>query len=376
MHPRNKHREYLDYSDLACRQKGLKRFVFENAWGGASIDYSNQEALEELTRSLLAEFYDIRKWTLPKGYLCPPVPQRADYVHTIADLLNASLSIVAGDDQQALEAIGPRIWGLDIGAGASCIYSLLGVREYGWSFIASDVDEVALRNAEDVLSANSLSSRITLRRQADPKQILKGVLRRGESLAFTICNPPFHETLDHAEQAATMKWKRLSRGKQLSNKKNYQGQEVELCCEGGEVGFVLRLVEESARQRFRLACLWFSSLLSRQSSMKPIHQRLGELGAKRRRFEICQGRNVKWVIAWSFYPKTERGLQLLQMLEVARGDASEANEAREGTEETEAAVPEMPVPRKRSAQPVGEAVRAKRPTLHERQKDMFQSCAE
>ena len=148
-----------------------------------------------------------------------------------------------------------------------------------------------------------------------------------------------------------MKWKRLSRGKQLSNRKNYQGQEVELCCEGGEVGFVLRLVEESARQRFRLACLWFSSLLSRQSSMRPIHQRLGELGAKRRRFEICQGRNVKWVIAWSFYPKTERGMQLLQMLEVARGDASEANEAREGTEETESAVPEMPVPRKRSAQP-------------------------
>ena len=174
MHPRNKHREYLDYRDLAARQKGLKRFVFENAWGGASIDYSNQEALEELTRSLLAEFYDIRKWTLPKGYLCPPVPQRADYVHTIADLLNASLSIVAGDDQQASEAIGPRIWGLDIGTGASCIYSLLGVREYGWSFIASDVDEVALRNAEDVLSANSLSSRITLRRQADPKQILEG----------------------------------------------------------------------------------------------------------------------------------------------------------------------------------------------------------
>ena len=321
-----------------------------------------------MTRSLLAEFYSIQSWTLPRGYLCPPVPQRADYIHTVADLLNASLAAGTGDDgdaRQATEATGPGILGLDIGTGASCIYSLLGLREYGWSFIASDVDEAALKNAEAVLAANGLSRQVCLRRQEDlvpfcviflilgslirqptpkrvpllryqedPRRILRGVLRRGESIAFTICNPPFHETLDHAHKAATTKWRRLSKGRQVSDAKNYQGQEVELCCEGGEVGFVLRLVEESARPRFQLACLWYSSLLSRQSSMKPIHQRLGELGAKRRRFEICQGRNVKWVIAWSFYSKHERAAKLLEMLEAGgKAGATGTKRTREAASE-------------------------------------------
>ena len=329
MHPRNKHREYLDYRDLAAQQKGFRRFVFENAWGGASIDYSNQEALEELTRSLLAQFYNIRQWALPAGYLCPPVPQRADYIHTLADLLNASLAVARSDR----EAVGPNIRGLDIGTGASCIYSLLGLREYGWSFIASDVDCTALTNAEAILAANGLSRQVSLRRQEDPSRILRGILLRGESVAFTVCNPPFHETLGHAQKAATTKWRRLSKGREVSDVKNYQGQEVELCCEGGEVGFVLRLVEESARPRFQMACLWYSSLLSRQSSIQPIYERLGELGAKRRRFEICQGRNVKWVIAWSFHPKHERATKLLEMLRDSDDSdvvAEEAEPARVG----------------------------------------------
>ncbi len=50
------------------KQKGLQRFVYVNRWGGASIDYSDPKALEELTRSLLAEFYQIT-WRLPDGSL-------------------------------------------------------------------------------------------------------------------------------------------------------------------------------------------------------------------------------------------------------------------------------------------------------------------
>lgn len=59
MHVRNKHRSYLDYRELARKQPLLEPFVFVNAWGNASIDYADPEALEELTRSLLREFYDL-----------------------------------------------------------------------------------------------------------------------------------------------------------------------------------------------------------------------------------------------------------------------------------------------------------------------------
>lgn len=217
MHPRNKHRIYLDYRELAKKQTGLQPFVFENQWGGASIDYSDPDALEELTRALLAEFYDIRHWRLPKGYLCPPVPQRADYIHVLADLLQHSL--------HEMEPRGPSVCGLDVGTGASCIYSLLGTREYGWSFIASDIDETALTNAEKLLNENGLKERITLRQQQDPRRALRGILLPHEVVAFSICNPPFHETIEHARQAASSKWKRL--GKELK-RKNYQAGQPQL----------------------------------------------------------------------------------------------------------------------------------------------------
>merc|ERR1712194_657661 len=87
---RNRHREYLDYYDLASRQPSLEPYVFTNTFGGASIDYTNEEALRELTKCLLADFYNIVSWHIPAGYLCPPVPQRVDYIHCIADLLSVT----------------------------------------------------------------------------------------------------------------------------------------------------------------------------------------------------------------------------------------------------------------------------------------------
>ncbi|CAL1171240.1 unnamed protein product [Cladocopium goreaui] len=323
MHPRNKHREYLDYRDLAKKQKGLRRFVYENQWGGASIDYSDPEALEELTRSLLAEFYQIQHWNLPAGYLCPPVPQRVDYLHIMADLLRDTLKPAEGtegpEDPEGPEGkqetqIPQGLCGLDIGTGASCIYSLLGAREYAWRFIASDIDAVALQHAAQLVAENGLEKQITLRRQEDPKRVLRGVMPKkvSQSVAFAVCNPPFHESLEQAQQAARSKWQRL--GKELESK-NYQGRELELCCEGGEVGFVQRFAEESAKVCYRSKCVWFSSLLSRHSSWQPVVDKLRQLGAKHRSFELGTGRNVKWVIAWTFLPKSLRRLQLqLQLM--------------------------------------------------------------
>lgn len=39
-----------------------------------------------LTRALLRADYGL-EWDLPRAFLCPPVPQRANYVHWIEDLL-------------------------------------------------------------------------------------------------------------------------------------------------------------------------------------------------------------------------------------------------------------------------------------------------
>jgi len=33
-------------------------------------------------------YYDIEYWDIPEGYLCPPIPGRADYIHYMAQMLN------------------------------------------------------------------------------------------------------------------------------------------------------------------------------------------------------------------------------------------------------------------------------------------------
>lgn len=320
MHPRSRHQEYLDYRDLAARQPSLIPFVYTNPYGGTSIDYTDQRALKELTRCLLRELYGVVEWSIPDGYLCPPVPQRADYIHGMADLLvpeqpgqsQASASST-GLAKSLSPARGPGIRGLDVGTGASCIYCLLGAHEYGWNFIGSDIDAGALKNARAIVKQNGLADRIKLRRQQDPTRIFHNVLRSGETIAFCVCNPPFHESLQHAHWSAGAKWRRLGRQAQGAEL-NYQGQPSELWCEGGEVGFVSKMAEESAQAHLRDACLWFSSMLSRESSMSPVWTLLGELGAKRRNWELQQGRMTKWIIAWTFVGRREREARLVEMV--------------------------------------------------------------
>jgi len=68
---------------------------------------------------------------LPLGALFPPVPGRADYVHHIADALQKSL--LSEDDDDVSDHVGdggavpmgPAVTGMDIGTGASCIYSTI-----------------------------------------------------------------------------------------------------------------------------------------------------------------------------------------------------------------------------------------------------------
>ena len=39
-----------------------------------------------LNAAWLKVFYEVESWSIPPGYLCPPIPGREDYVHHAADL--------------------------------------------------------------------------------------------------------------------------------------------------------------------------------------------------------------------------------------------------------------------------------------------------
>jgi len=133
MHKRNKHQGRYDLELLVKTVPELQTRVFVNDHGVESIDFFDPEAVKLLNRALLLVHYGVEYWDIPEGYLCPPVPGRADYIHHLADFFEAPK--------------GSHIRALDIGTGANCIYPIIGHSEYKWSFVGSESESTAYQNA-------------------------------------------------------------------------------------------------------------------------------------------------------------------------------------------------------------------------------------
>jgi 23S rRNA (adenine1618-N6)-methyltransferase len=294
LHPRNRHRGRYDFAELTRSCPELAAFVKLTPYQDESIDFADPEAVRALNRALLKHFYGIHQWDLPAGYLCPPIPGRADYLHHIADLLGAGGPIPRGGSVRVL----------DIGVGANCIYPLRGHQEYGWRFLGSDIDPAALAAAGRILQANAgLAGAIELRLQPDPAHIFQGLLRDGETFALSICNPPFHASPGEAREAARRKLGNLGKGGPF--RLNFGGRGAELWCPGGETGFVGRMIAESARIPTR--CRWFSTLVARSSSLPALRRALGQAGAlATRTLDMAQGQKQSRILAWTFQPDPDK----------------------------------------------------------------------
>ncbi len=293
LHPRNRHRERYDFPPLIQSCPELGAFVAPNAYGDASIDFGDPAAVKTLNRALLAHFYGIQGWDIPPGYLCPPIPGRADYVHHLADLL------ATGNGGSIPR--GSSVVALDIGVGANGIYPILGNREYGWRFVGSDIDQGALASTQRILGANpDLGKAIELRLQRNPARIFDGILRAGERIDVCLCNPPFHSSMREAREGTERKWRNLGRGTGAQKSLlNFGGQGRELWCEGGESAFVGRMIEESTA--LAIQCLWFTTLVSKSSNLPTIRAALKRAGvAATRIIEMAQGQKQSRLVAWTF----------------------------------------------------------------------------
>lgn len=284
LHPKNPHRGRYDFAKLIADSPELAAFVSPNTYGDESIDFADPAAVRALNRALLIHFYAVKDWDIPAGYLCPPIPGRADYLHYLADLL-------------AVSGVGSGARVLDIGTGANCIYPLIGHRALGWQFVGSDIDPAALENAQRIIAANGLNEVIELRLQTSRAAIFDGVIRPDETFDLTLCNPPFHASLADANQGTQRKWKNL--GKTDQSRLNFGGQGAELWCKGGEEAFVCRMIEESAR--FKTRCRWFTSLISKSASLPAVYRTLNKVAVKEHRtIEMAQGQKVSRFVAWTF----------------------------------------------------------------------------
>ena len=290
LHPKNKHQGRYNLKELIVTQPSLADFVSPNGYGDDSIDFFNPEAVKALNTALLMHYYDITYWEIPENYLCPPIPGRADYIHHIAQLLS--------ENNYGNVPTGNKIICLDVGVGANCIYPLVGNKEYGWSFIGSDIDNKAIANAQKIVDENGLKESISLRLQENPKDVFYGVLPKEEQIDITICNPPFHASAEEANKGTQRKLNNL-KGKQVDLVKNFGGQHSELWCDGGQNKINRNMVKES--KKFSTSCFWFTTLVSKQSNLKSIYNALDKEAAKDVvTIAMGQGNKSSRIVAWTF----------------------------------------------------------------------------
>ena len=282
LHPRNKHKNGYNFDVLTKHNKNIASLITKNDYGTVTIDFSDPKAVKELNVTLLEVHYGIQKWNFPDENLCPPIPGRVDYIHYVSDLLAES-------------SITDKITILDIGTGATCIYPLLGAKEYDWNFVATDIDLDSLHIAQDIITDNNFDAKIILRQQFDEANILKGIIEKGDSFSAVICNPPFYKSETEAKGANARKSRNLG----TNTVRNFAGNNNELWYPGGEKAFLHNYLYQSSL--YKDTSVWFTSLVSKKETIKSL-QKSGEK-LKVKEMEVIpmhQGNKVTRIVAWRF----------------------------------------------------------------------------
>ncbi len=96
------------------------------------------------------------------------------------------------------------------------------------------------------------------------------------------------------------KWRGLKQGDSADKGTlNFGGHAPELWCDGGEAGFITRMIEESLSVKDQ--CFWFTSLVARKDNLAPVYQALKQVQATQvKTVEMAQGQKISRFVAWSF----------------------------------------------------------------------------
>ena len=298
LHLRNFHNDRYDFNALIKTNPDLQEFVKPNKYGDLSIDFANPQAVLSLNKALLAHFYEIENYTIPNGYLCPPIPGRVDYVHHIADLLASCNNGVVPK--------GKTVKGLDVGIGANGIYAIIGSSVYDWNFVGSDIEIESIKSVENIVNSNEiLKEKIECKLQTNPENIFTGIIKGDDLYDFTLCNPPFHKSLKDAMDGNKRKVQNLTKQKTIKNALNFGGKNNELWCKGGEIAFITNMIKESFE--FKNNVLWFTTLVSKKENLPLIYKKLEDIKAKEiKTINMSCGQKITRVVAWSFFNNEEQ----------------------------------------------------------------------
>ncbi|KAL8446521.1 hypothetical protein Emed_004975 [Eimeria media] len=334
MHPRSRFfGGPLNFALLAEKHPPLSSFLSVSPSGHLSYDFSSREAQLQLCTALFRCIYSL-SFSLPpdQSFLVPTLPNRSNYIHFLADLLSPTEGLKpprgppipggapyilkegaphggsaaahlqsapdvccseastlqpaeggAGEEGEGGPPRGPQVRVLDVGVGASCVYPLLGVADYDWSFVGSDINAESLSAAAANVKANALEARISLRQQAERNHIFRGVVRDTDPLfAASVCNPPFYASEEELG---------------INPRREKGGSTDELVCEGGEEAFLTRMLSES--KTFCCNFLWFTTLVARATTRDRLKREIhaGMRKTRKQQELLLQGIAESWLNA-------------------------------------------------------------------------------
>ncbi|XP_029067064.1 RNA N6-adenosine-methyltransferase METTL16 isoform X2 [Monodon monoceros] len=146
------------------------------------------------------------------------------------------------------------------------------------------------------------SDKSTLRRGIDivvkvpQKTLLMDALKEESEIIydFCMCNPPFFANQLEAKGVNSRNPRRPPPSSVNT------GGITEIMAEGGELEFVKRIIHDSLQLQKRLR--WYSCMLGKKCSLAPLKEELRIQGVPKVTYtEFCQGRTMRWALAWSFY---------------------------------------------------------------------------
>ena len=278
----------IEFDELAHTHPKLKAHFRENG----TFDFDKPGATYDLTEAIMKHLYGV-SLTLDRAKLCPRVPNRLSY-------LQWCQACVA--ERKALCKSGLRA--VDIGTGSSAIYPILGVAiDPGVRFTATELDQSSLDHANTQIIANGLTEQIEFVKVDIEDVIINdkvvGGISSGDTVLFTLCNPPFYCSMEDMSARGALK---PARRNQLV------ASDLELVHhDGGEVGFAEKYIEQSlALQHASFEDCFFTCQLGSFGSFKRVSKLLQSLKAKGRLksyvgHELSSGKvgtTKRWVLGW------------------------------------------------------------------------------
>ena len=186
------------------------------------------------------------------------------------------------------------------GTGTSCVYPLIATKKNPtWTFTGVDVDKDILNFAQENVNHNQLGGRISLVYNEDSNQVYPQALLDELSLIksdkFLICNPPFFSSLqDMNQRRASKAHLPFASGNEISFSEAVH-------CDGGELGFIKKLISGSEKLAQHYQIRLFSCLLGLKESYVEALAFLKSIPSCSHAYELIQIQHTcRWVLFWSF----------------------------------------------------------------------------